>query len=180
MSKTCGGTGEMGRRGGDQPGIAGRLADLGRGGLLHGIDQAHEPAPVESTGPADLKSRCLKLSWHLTRIFPERRQLGNHPVVPATMPQRKCGACDLLHRGPFRSVVVVRNDERNAPDDVGPAARYRDRLRPDRNRRGGCPHRTRLPHSGLRNRRRHPPHHWMGPPAPEKVQAASTFSPRHR
>ena len=149
-------TREMGGKGRDHLRIAGNIPDLRTGRLLHGVDQRRQPARIQTIwtgnlGPTNLKSRCLKLLSHRRRIFPERRQPGICPGVPANLPQRKCGACDLLHREPFRSVVLVGNGPRNAPDDVGPAARYRDRLRPDRNRRGGRLDCIGFPHSHLRN-----------------------------
>lgn len=163
---------QMGCHGRDRLGVAGTAPEVRTAGLLHSVDQRRQPAPVEAVRPADLKPRCLKLSSHCHRISPERDQPGSHPGVPASLPQRKCGQCDLLHRGHVRSVVVLRNGPRNAPVDVGPAARYRDRLRLDSNRRCRRVDRTCIPHPGLRTRREPPPHLSVGP-AREKVQGAS-------
>ena len=167
---------QMGCHGRDHLGIAGTVPEFRTGDLFPGVDQRRQPAPVEAFRPADLKPRCLKLLSHRHRISRERDQPGSLPGVPASLPQRKCGQCDLLHRGHVRSVVVVRNGPRNAPVDVGPAARYRDRLRLDRNRRCRRLDRTRIPHPGLRTLREPPPHLSVGA-AREKVQGVSRFSP---
>ena len=172
-------TRQMGRGGRNQAGVAGCIPDLRTRRLLHGIDKRRQPAAVHTACPAKPRSRCLKLSSHRRRIFPERIQPGIRQVVPAILPQRKCGRCDLLHRGLFRAVVVVRNDPRNAPDDVGPAARYRDRLRPDRHRCCGRLDRARLPHPDLRSRGQQRLRAWLGAAARQKVQAASNFRQRH-
>lgn len=168
---------QMSRYGRDHLGVAWNASEFRTGGLFHGIDQCRQPAPVEALRPTDLKPRCLKLSSHGHRISPEPDQPGDRRGVPATMPQRKCGPCDLLHRSPVRTVVMVQNGSRNVPVDVGPAARYRNRLRLDRNRRCRRIDRTRIPHLGLRTRRKPPPHLSVGP-AREKVQPVSRFSPR--
>jgi hypothetical protein len=167
-------TRQMGCRGRDHPGIARSLSDLGAGRLLHRCDQTQQPAPVGTARAANLKSLELSLKplGHRFCIFRERGQPGIYRVVPTSLPQRNCGVCDLLHRAPFRSVVEVRDGPRNAPDDVGPAARYRDRLRLDRNRRGSRLDRTGLSHPHLRKRRQQSPHLSMGPRTNEKVQAA--------
>lgn len=179
MGEGRGRTRQMGRGRRDQPGIAGNTPNFRTCRLLHGLDKRRQPAAVHATCPAGLNSRCLKLVSHGPRIFPERIQPGIRRVVPANLTQRKCARCDLLHRGPSRSVVEVRNDPRNAPDDVGPAARPRDRLRPDRNRRGGRLDRTGFPHSGLRNRGQQRLRFRLGAATRQKVQAASNFYQRH-
>ena len=175
MGEGRGRTRQMGRGGRDQPGIAGNTPDLRTRRLLHGFDKRRQPAAVHAACPANPWSRCLKLSSHRRRIFPERRQPGIRRVVPARLPQRKSGRCDLLHRGLFRAVVVVRNDPRTAPDDVGPAARPRNRLRLDRNWRRGRLDRAGFPHPGLRNRDQHQPRRQLGAAARQKVQAAPNF-----
>ncbi len=43
----------MGRGGGNQPGIAGNIADLRTRRLLHGIDKRRQPAAVHATYPAE-------------------------------------------------------------------------------------------------------------------------------
>lgn len=171
---------QMGPGGRDQAEITGALPDLRASRLLHGVDQRHEPALVPASWPAKCRSRRLKLSSHRRRILLERRQPGIRRVVPASLPQRKCGRCDLLHRGPFRFVVLLRNDQRTAPDDVGPPARPRDRLRSDRNWRGGCLDRIGLPHSGLRNRAQQPHNVSIGAAARKKVQAVPYSCQRRR
>lgn len=167
---------QVSRDGRNQADIAGNVPDLRTRRLLHGIDKRRQPAAVHATCPANPWSRCLKLPSHRRRIFPERRQPGIRRVVPANLPQRKCARCDLLHRGLFRAVVVVRNDPRTAPDDVGPAARPRDRLRPDRNRRGGRLDRAGFPHPGLRNRGQHRPRCWLGAAAGKRFRPRQIFA----
>lgn len=174
MGEGRGRTRQMGRGGRDQPSIAGNIPDLRTRRLLHRVDKCRQPAAIHATCPAKSSSRCLKLSSHRRRIFAERRQPGICRVVPANLPQRNCGGCDLLHRGLIRAVVVVRDDPRNAPVDVGPAARPRDRLRPDCYRRGCRVDRARLPHPDLRSFR-----FWLGAAARQKVQAACNFCQRH-
>jgi hypothetical protein len=98
----------------------------------------------------------------------------------AHLPQRKCGRCDPLHRTLARSVVLVRHGPRNAQLDVGPATRYRDRLRPYRNRCRRRVDRADLPHPDLSEPREAPPHISMGQPAEQKVQATPSFCRRHR
>ncbi|MHC2335076.1 hypothetical protein ACVIW0_004365 [Bradyrhizobium sp. USDA 4454] len=154
MDEGRGRTCQMGRGGRDQPCVTGSIPDLRTRRLLHGVDKRGQPAAVHTACAAKPRSkprsRCLKLLSHRRRIFPERLQPGIRRIVPAIPLQRKCSRCDLLHRGLFRAVVVVRNDPRNAPDDVGPAARYRDRLRPDRHRRGGRLDRAGFPYPDLK------------------------------
>lgn len=66
-----------------------------------------------------------------------------------TMPKRKSPRCDLLHKGPGRLALNLRNGPENLPTLVRSESRRPHRLRLDRHRRRRGPVRADLSHSDL-------------------------------